>query len=155
MEIVRLGPDDVPRFRQMNRLFSDVFEDPASYHAAPPPDDYVRERLADPRFIALVATIEAEVVGALAAFELPKFEQARSELYIYDLAVSGSHRRRGVATALIAELQEHASAVGAWVIFVQADPPDAPAVALYRKLGTEEPVLHFDIGPKAVRPKSS
>jgi aminoglycoside 3-N-acetyltransferase I len=31
------------------------------------------------------------------------------------------------------------------VIFVQADPVDAPAVALYTKLGVREDVLHFDI----------
>ena len=32
---------------------------------------------------------------------------------------------------------------------VQADPPDAPAVALYEKLGTREEVFHFDISPAA------
>ncbi len=31
------------------------------------------------------------------------------------------------------------------IIFVQADPPDLPAVALYSKLGVKEEVLHFDI----------
>jgi aminoglycoside 3-N-acetyltransferase I len=31
------------------------------------------------------------------------------------------------------------------VIFVQADYVDAPAVALYEKLGRREEVLHFDI----------
>jgi aminoglycoside 3-N-acetyltransferase I len=34
---------------------------------------------------------------------------------------------------------------GASVVYVQADPPDAPAVALYTKLGTREDVYHFDI----------
>jgi aminoglycoside 3-N-acetyltransferase I len=38
-------------------------------------------------------------VGGLIAYELEKFERARSELYIYDLAVAEDHRRRGVATA--------------------------------------------------------
>lgn len=33
---------------------------------------------------------------------------------------------------------------GAFVIFVQADPGDEPAIALYTKLGTREAVLHFD-----------
>jgi aminoglycoside 3-N-acetyltransferase I len=33
------------------------------------------------------------------------------------------------------------------VIFVQADHGDAPAIALYAKLGTREDVLHFDIPP--------
>lgn len=48
---------------------------------------------------------EGDVVGGLVAYELAKFEQERSEVYIYDLAVLASHRRQGVATALIAELK--------------------------------------------------
>ena len=34
---------------------------------------------------------------------------------------------------------------GAYVIFVQADIIDEPAIALYSKLGAREEVLHFDI----------
>jgi aminoglycoside 3-N-acetyltransferase I len=147
MEIVHLVPSDLPLFRAMNRLFGAVFEDPDSYGSQPPSDDYVQGRLADPTFVALVAIEQDQVVGALAAYELRKFEQARSEFYIYDLAVDEAHRRRGIATALIARLREHARAIGAYVIFVQADPPDAPAVALYDKLGMREEVLHFDILP--------
>ena len=75
-----------------------------------------------------------------------KFEQERSEIYIYDLAVAAAYRRQGIATALILELKKIAAARGAYVIFVQADIGDAPAIALYRKLGTPENVLHFDIG---------
>lgn len=33
----------------------------------------------------------------------------------------------------------------AYVIFVQADVGDEPAIALYTKLGVREEVLHFDI----------
>ena len=38
-----------------------------------------------------------------------------------------------------------ANARGAYVIFVQADLTDPPAIALYTKLGVREDVLHFDI----------
>ena len=86
-----------------------------------------------------------EVVGGLAAYELMKFEQERSEIYIYDLAVAEAHRRQGVATALIEHLRKIAQERGAWVIYVQADLVDEPAVALYTKLGVREDVLHFDI----------
>lgn len=34
---------------------------------------------------------------------------------------------------------------GVYVIFVQADPVDAPAVAFYLSLRQREDVLHFDI----------
>jgi aminoglycoside 3-N-acetyltransferase I len=50
-----------------------------------------------------------------------------------------------VATALIRKVQEIARARGAWVVFVQADYEDDPAVALYSKLGLREEVLHFDL----------
>ncbi|MDV3257889.1 MAG: GNAT family N-acetyltransferase, partial [Sphingomonas sp.] len=80
-----------------------------------------------------------------------KFEADRSEIYIYDLAVREAWRRRGIATGLIDELRSIARDLGAWVIFVQADPPDMPAIALYEKLGKGEEVLHFDINPSCDR----
>jgi len=89
-----------------------------------------------------------EVVAGLAAYELRKFEQERSEIYIYDLAVAAAHRRKGIATALIRELQGIATERGAYVIFVQADVIDSAAIALYSKLGVREDVLHFDIPPR-------
>ena len=58
-----------------------------------------------------------------------------------------THRRQGVATALIEQLGEIASGRGAWVIYVQADYGDEPAIALYTKLGRREDVMHFDIDP--------
>ena len=54
----------------------------------------------------------------------------------------------GLATALIAELQTIAAECGAWVVYVQADYEDAPAVALYSGLGRREEVLHFDLPVK-------
>ena len=76
-----------------------------------------------------------------------KFEQERSEFYIYDLAVAEAYRRRGIATSLIGTFGRLAKARGGWVVFVQADYEDPPAIALYDKLGTREEVLHFDIAP--------
>ena len=83
----------------------------------------------------------------MAAYVLQKFEQERSEIYIYDLAVLESHRRQGIATGLINKLREIAREIGAWVIYVQADHGDDPAIKLYESLGTREDVLHFDIEP--------
>jgi aminoglycoside 3-N-acetyltransferase I len=96
-------------------------------------------------FIALAAVKGDWVVGGLAAYELRKFEQARSEIYIYDLAVAEQHRRQGIATALIEALKRIAAERGAYVVMVQADRGDEAAIALYEKLGIGEDVLHFDI----------
>jgi aminoglycoside 3-N-acetyltransferase I len=52
---------------------------------------------------------------------------------------------------LIERLKEIARGVGAWVIYVQADYGDQPAIGLYEKLGAREDVMHFDISPQATR----
>jgi aminoglycoside 3-N-acetyltransferase I len=147
--IRRLGPDDVATMRALNAMFADAFEDPDHYAAAPPGDAYFVRQLANPDLIVLAAIDGAAVVGGLVGHLLPKLEQARSELYIYDLAVAESHRRRGIATALIAETQRIARDCGAWTVFVQADYGDELAVALYTKYGSREDVVHFDIAPAA------
>jgi hypothetical protein len=46
---------------------------------------------------------------------------------------------------MIVELQRLAAERGVYVIFVQADHGDEPAIALYTKLGARKDVLHFDI----------
>jgi aminoglycoside 3-N-acetyltransferase I len=145
MRIVRLSADDLRLARELNALFADAFEEPEHYAANAPNDRYLLDQLAKPHVIALVALEGDMVVGALVGYELPKLEQARSEIYIYDLAVAEAHRRKGVATALIAETQAIAKALGAWVVYVQADYGDEPAIALYTKLGVSEDVMHFDI----------
>jgi aminoglycoside 3-N-acetyltransferase I len=150
-EIRVLTAADTTLMERLLDVFGEAFEDPESYGAARPGAEYLARLLGRDSFIAMVASRDGVVVGGLAAYELHKFERARSEIYIYDLAVAEPHRRRGVATALIAELQGVAARRGAWVIFVQADPGDDPAIALYSKLGVREDVSHFDIPP---RPRS-
>ena len=140
-----LSADDGVAMNALLSVFGEAFGDAQTYGAHRPRPDYLRRLLGSDHFIALVACDGSQVIGGLAAYELKKFEQERSEIYIYDLAVSETHRRRGVATALIRELQRIGSERGAYVIFVQADPPDAPAIALYSRLGVREDVLHFDI----------
>lgn len=142
-----LGEDDVSSIRAMMNMFGEAFEDRSTYTDRQPDDAYLRDLLGSRTFLAVAAFAGSEVVGGLAAYVLPKFEQARSELYIYDLAVSESYRRQGIATALIEKLKRLATERGIWVIFVQADHGDDPAIALYTKLGIREDVLHFDILP--------
>lgn len=146
----RLRGDDLAEMKALLRMFGDAFEDPEHYHAHVPGDRYLQERLADNGFFAVIASAGDTIVGGLAAYELKKFEQERSEIYIYDLAVDAKHRRQGIATALIRALGDSARRQGAYVMFVQADnaEEDAPARALYEKLASEHIVAHhYDIEP--------
>jgi len=146
--IQHLCQKDIKLMRDLLKVFGDAFDEVDTYCKAQPKTDYLRKLLSKEDFIVLVALKNTEVVGGLAAYELEKFEQERSEIYIYDLAVSIEHRRQGIATALIDALKNIAVARKAYVIFVQADYGDEPAIELYTKIGLREDVLHFDIAVK-------
>lgn len=143
----QLSPSDVSILKELLKVFGEAFNDSASYQSAVPSDVYLGKLLAKPDFVALAAMNGSEVVGGLAAYVLEKFEQDRREIYIYDLAVLEAHRRKHVATGLINELRRIAREKKAYVIFVQADEGDDPAIKLYESLGTKEDVHHFDILP--------
>jgi aminoglycoside 3-N-acetyltransferase I len=143
--IRQIGPDYIALMEALLTTFGEAFGETGTYSGNRPSAEYLRRLLAGESFIALAAVKAGKVVGGLAAYELKKFEQARSEIYIYDLAVAERHRREGIAAALIHELKKIAKSRGAYVIFVQADIGDEPAIALYTKLGAREDVLHFDI----------
>ena len=137
---------DVDRFKQLLRVFGEAFNEMDTYLQAIPSDEYLRALLSKPHFIALAALDDGQrVIGGIAAYELEKFERDRREIYIYDLAVLESHRRRRVATGLIQALRVIAERRRAYVIFVQADHGDTPAIRLYESLGSKEDVYHFDI----------
>jgi aminoglycoside 3-N-acetyltransferase I len=72
----------------------------------------------------------------LTAYQLDKFEQDRCEIYIYNIAALEQHRRKGVTLAAERDV---------YVILVQADSVDSPAIALYETLGVKETAHHFDI----------
>jgi aminoglycoside 3-N-acetyltransferase I len=144
-EFTQLKKTDVGVLKDLLRVFGDAFEDVNTYQGAVPTDQYLETILANPDFIVIVARRGVEVVGGLAAYELHKFEQDRREIYIYDLAVAGVHRRKGLATGLIQALKRVARERQVYVIYVQADRGDTAAIALYESLGTREDVHHFDI----------
>ena len=147
----QISAADLPTLKSLLAVFGEAFGEPDTYQGAVPTDAYLTALLKKPHFIALAALRDGEVVGGLAAYELEKFERARSEIYIYDLAVREGERRKGVATGLVRALGLIARERGAYVMFVQADRGDAPAIRLYESLGTREDVFHFDITPAGSR----
>lgn len=140
-----LAGADRPVFKELLQVFAEAFADPQTYQGDIPSDAYLSALLEKDHFIALAAVENGKVVGGLTAYILDKFEQERKEVYIYDLAVSNAYRRQGIATGLINQLKIIARERGAYVIFVQADAGDIPAIRLYESLGTREEVYHFDI----------
>jgi GNAT superfamily N-acetyltransferase len=91
--------------------------------------------LADPRTLMLVAFDGGRPVGFLLAHELPRRHGDRSKLFVYEVEVTESHRRRGIATALLARLGGLARERGIRLGFVLTDEDNAAANALYRRTG--------------------
>ncbi|KAF1718570.1 AAC(3)-I family aminoglycoside 3-N-acetyltransferase [Pseudoxanthomonas yeongjuensis] len=146
ISIRRLTSADIAEMRAMLGVLGRAFGEIDTFTEKQPRSTYLTRLLDSETFITLAAFDDGHVIGGLVAYVLEKFEQERSEIYIYDLAVEEECRRRGVATGLIEALKDIAARLGAYVIFVQADYGDDPAIALYTKLGIREDVMHFDIG---------
>lgn len=72
------------------RTSGEAFDDMETHTANLPSADYLRRPLADDSFIALGALKSGAVVGGIAAYDLEKLEQERSETCIYDLTVVSS-----------------------------------------------------------------
>ena len=138
LSVRQLTSEDIGLMKALLRTFGEAFNEVDTYGGNQPCASYLQRLLDGDSFIAVVAIESGAVIGGIAAYELRKSEQQRSEIYIYDLAVAETHRRMGVATALIDELKKIAAARGVYVIFVQADIGDNPAIALYTKLGVRK-----------------
>lgn len=91
--------------------------------------------LADSRTLMLVAFDGDRPVGFVLAHELPRRHGDPAKLFVYEVDVAESHRRRGIATALLERLAELARARGIRTGFVLTEPDNGPANSLYRDLG--------------------
>jgi ribosomal protein S18 acetylase RimI-like enzyme len=91
--------------------------------------------LADPRTLMLVAFDGERPVGFVLAHELPRRHGDRSKLFVYEVDVIESYRRRGIGSALLARLARFARERGIRTGFVLTEPDNGPANALYRSAG--------------------
>jgi ribosomal-protein-alanine N-acetyltransferase len=88
--------------------------------------------LRDPAGVAWLALAGSEPAG----FALARI--AADEAEILTIAVAPDHRRRGLATRLLAETIAAISARGAAKLFLEVSESAAPARALYAALGCRE-----------------
>ncbi len=147
LDIVKIGSNEPDALRDLLTVFGAAFDDEAHYTRNQPGNDYLERLLSKPDFVVLAAYDNQQLIGGLTAYELQKYEQASSELYLYDLAVAKTHRRKGIATNLVNALRVIANDRGCSVVYVQADQEDKHAIALYSKLGKMSDVMHFEFEP--------
>lgn len=95
----------------------------------------VKAYLSDGRNVLLLAYEGSEPVGFLRGTELTQLRSKRKQLFLHEIAVGESFRRRGVGKALVTALLRDCRELGFEEVIVYVDPTNAPAVRLYLTTG--------------------
>jgi ribosomal protein S18 acetylase RimI-like enzyme len=133
IEIKMLGPLDADVLANVD---PDVFDDPIDRERA-------AEFLADPRHHLAVAIDDGVVVGFVSAVHYVHPDKPRPELWINEVGVAETHRRRGLATRLLRAVFEAGRRVGCAEAWVATDRANTAAMRLYAVAGkTEAPTDH-------------
>jgi ribosomal-protein-alanine N-acetyltransferase len=112
---------DLPRVMEIERA---AFSHPWS-------EELVRRELGHEFSTVLLATVGAE--GGILGFAVVWL--VHDELHVLNVAVAPETRRRGVARAVLEEVEARAREQGARVSMLEVRRGNAPAIALYRSLG--------------------
>jgi aminoglycoside 3-N-acetyltransferase I len=129
--VKRLRMKDRADARRLFCLLGEVFEE----KCAPLSDRYLEQLLAREDFWALAALSGEDIIGGATAYTLPMTCQETAEIFIYDVAVISTHRRKGVGRQLIRGLRQEAAKAGIHELFVAADNLDEHALDFYKRLG--------------------
>jgi aminoglycoside 3-N-acetyltransferase I len=142
LKIKRLSLSDIDLFKELIRLFINVFEEE---DASVPDDNYLERLLTKADFLVFVAMDNKQIVAGLTAFELSKYYSKSSELFIYDIAVKPEHQRKGLGKMLLEHTKKYCREKGINEIFVAANQEDQHALDFYHATGGEaEKVVHFN-----------
>jgi [ribosomal protein S18]-alanine N-acetyltransferase len=111
---------DLPRILEIERV---CFSQPWS-------EDSFREVVAGRTFPSLAArTASGELMGYIV------FSEAADELHILNVAVHPSHRKHGVASAMLTYLHNYAAERGREFSYLEVRESNRPAQELYAKFG--------------------
>lgn len=127
MRIDRVGPGDERRVFGAADLFDNA-----------PRADATAEFLRQPNHYLFVAYEESDApVGFVSGVVMAHPDKGR-EMFLYELGVSGAHRRRGHGRALVERLAAAAREAGCYGMWVLADADNAAAIATYESAGGEQ-----------------
>ena len=95
------------------------------------------EFLKNPDNLFLLARWDGVVCGFLTAHRLQRFDRRRAEVLLYEIGVDDTYQRRGVGTALIAQVKIWAEEVSADEVWVLTEASNTAAMGLYASTGGE------------------
>jgi len=125
IKVLRRGDDSI-----LKSVAAEVFDNPIDA-------DLTREFLEDPRHHIAVAIDDGLVVGFASAVHYIHPDK-RPELWINEIGLAPTHRRRGLGKAVLNALFEVGRAHNCTVAWVLTDRSNVSAVALYSSVGGTE-----------------
>ena len=102
-----------------------------------PQPSWTEQFLADPGHHLIMAFDDGEAVGFVSGI-VTRHPDKAPEMLLYELAVAEGHRRRGIGSALVAALRDHARSLGHRGMWVVIDEGDEVPAATYRAAGATE-----------------
>jgi ribosomal protein S18 acetylase RimI-like enzyme len=138
IEVVRARYDDPAHAAALIGLLDAYARDPAG--GGEPLSDFARDKLiaelaARPFIFSVLAFDGDTPVGLVNAIEGFSTFACRPLVNVHDVVVASSHRGRGIAAQLFAEVEAIARERGACKLTLEVLDGNAPARALYRRLG--------------------
>ena len=128
VDIRLLGPADAS---VLDRCAGDIFDNPIS-------PELRTEFLADSRHHLVVAIENGVVIGMASGVHYVHPDKP-AQLFINEVGVSSSHRRRGVGRALVERLVRRAEELRCTEAWVLTDRKNESACRLYESAGAETP----------------
>jgi len=128
IEIKLLGREDAG---VLAHITPEVFDNPINVGRA-------NEFLADPRHHLAVTMEDGLVVGFVSAVHYVHPDKQRPELWINEIGVAATHRRRGLGTRLLHTVLAVARGLGCAEAWVLTDPANPAAMRLYTAAGSTE-----------------
>ncbi len=141
MEIKKLDQNDLSDFKQVIRIFNDVFENDGDL----PPDGHLKKMLSNPDFMVFVVRLHHQVIGGLTVHVLQSCYSEKPSAYIYDVGIDREFQGKGFGKSLIEEVCRFCRQNGFKEAYVEAESDDTDAVAFYRKtkFTTEMEATHY------------
>jgi ribosomal protein S18 acetylase RimI-like enzyme len=129
MQVQRLGAGE-----------SDVALDALRLLKAPdgyptPTSEYLVRFLSRPDNVLIVATMDGVPVGFLLAYLLDRADRDQQMMFLYEIGVAESHRRRGIGTRMITQLKRICSAQNVMKMWVPTGRSNVAATRLYASTG--------------------
>jgi len=141
MEIKKLNSDRLTDFKELIKIFKEVFENDEPIAS----DEQLEKLLSNPDFFVFVVMSNSKVVGGLTIYVLHRYFGTKPIAYIYDVGIRYEFQGQGFGKSLIAEVCNFCKQNNFEDAYVEAESEDIDAVSFYRKtkFSSELNAIHF------------